>query len=61
MKGGTKMKHYLFYDDEIEENFLVGGTDEDDAYDTACWYFGAPELIREVSEAEAESSGLDEY
>ena len=55
------MKHYLFYDDEIEENFLVGGTDEDDAYDTACWYFGAPELIREVSEAEAESSGLDEY
>ena len=55
------MKHYLFADDEDCEEFLVGAADRDEAFDIARSYFGEPHLVCEVSEFEAENSGLDEY
>lgn len=55
------MKHYLFVDDQNEEHFLVGAADKDEAFDIACSYFEEFHLVGEVSEFEAENSGLDEY
>lgn len=55
------MNHYLFEDLQSGEYFLVGAADEDEAFDIAYSYFEEYELLREVSEFEAENSGLDEY
>ena len=55
------MKHYLFVDDESGEEFLVGAADKKGAFDIARSYFGEPNFVCEVSEFEAENSGLDEY
>lgn len=56
------MKHYLFYDEELEEEFLVGASTLDEAYDIARDYFCRPTYQEEIfTEWEAEASGLDEY
>ena len=55
------MKHYLFEDLQNGEYFLAGGADKDEAFAIACSYFEECQLLREVSEFEAENSGLDEY
>ena len=55
------MKHYLFVDDQTDEEFLVGAANEDKAFHIARAYFEEPRLICRVSEFEAENSGLDEY
>lgn len=55
------MKHYLFTDDQNEEDFLVGAADKDEAFAIACSYFEECHLVCEVSEMEAENSGLDEF
>ena len=55
------MKHYLFEDLQNGEFFLVGEKDKDAAFALACSYFEECQLLREVSEEEAENSGLDEY
>ena len=67
------MKHYLFVEETTGEEFIVGADNEDEAYDiafdvsfdiVAMWAPGEdPELTcyGEISEDEAEASGLDEY
>ena len=55
------MKHFLFYDDETGESFIVGETTKIDAVKTAKDFFEKPIYLREISEFEAEASGLDEY
>ena len=60
-KGDNQMKHYLFVDDQNDEEFLVGAANKDEAFDIACSYFEECHLVCEVSEFEAENSGLDEY
>lgn len=55
------MKHYLFEDHATGEEFIVGANSERDAMITANEYFEDPEYLFEMSEFEAESSGLDEY
>ena len=55
------MKHYLFVDDQTDEEFLVGAADKDEAFEIARSYFEEPRLVCKVSEFEAENSGLDEY
>lgn len=55
------MKHYLFYDDESGEEFIVGADDLNQAYAIAKDYFESPIYQLVMSEFEAEASGLDEY
>lgn len=55
------MKHYLCEDLQNGEYFLVGAANKDEAFDIACSYFEECKLYHEVSEYEAENSGLDEY
>lgn len=55
------MKHYLFEDHDTGEMFIVGAYDLGDAIEEAEVYFVDPYYIRELSEFEAEASGLDEY
>ena len=55
------MKHYLFCDNELCEDFIVGAYDEEEAYEIARSHFIDPEFIAEISEWEAENSGLDEW
>lgn len=55
------MRHYLFEDNDSGEQFIVGA----DSYIEACamaeGIFNEPEYLCELSEFEAENSGLDEY
>lgn len=53
--------HYLFVDLESGEEFIVGETNVDDATKVAREYFSSPVCQYEMSEFEAEMSGLDEY
>ena len=56
------MKHYLFYDEEYGEEFLVGAYDLTEAEHIANMYFEEPVFQDEIlTEYEAECSGLDEY
>lgn len=55
------MKHYLFEDLSTGEEFIVGSQSLSDAEIDASDYFTDPVFIREISEFEAEMSGLDEY
>lgn len=56
------MKHYLFIDDESGEEFLVGAYNIIEGVEIAKDNFGEDvRFICEVSEIEAEMSGLDEY
>ena len=55
------MKHYLFVDDVTGEDFIVGANYIDKAYGEALNWFVNPIFICELTEDEAEASGLDEY
>ena len=55
------MRHFLFEDYDSGENFIVGADDEIVAMDIAKGFFADPSFIDEISEEEAEASGLDEY
>lgn len=56
------MKHYLFYDEELGEEFLVGAYDLVEAERIADMYFEDPIFQDEIlTDCEAECSGLDEY
>lgn len=58
------MKHYLFVctagKNEGEE-FIVGADDIAEAKDLSEIYFGSARYICELTDYEAETSGLDEY
>lgn len=66
------MKHFLFYEEISGENFIICCDNLDDAYNLAVdiardimSYYNNDELsltfIDELTEAEAEASGYDEY
>ena len=55
------MWHYLFEDLESGEEFLVGEKTLGTAIAVAVAYFGAVNYICQLTEMEAEASGLDEY
>jgi hypothetical protein len=57
----TMTKHYLFEDLETGEEFIVGACDLDEAKAIAEENFEEPEFCYQLTEYEAESSGLDEY
>ena len=55
------MKHYLFEDLETGEEFIVGAYDLNEAKEIAADNFEKPKFQYQMSEFEAEASGLDEY
>lgn len=55
------MKHFLFTDYATGEEFIVGANDLEEAYELAKDYFIDPYYRCELTEMEAEMSGLDEY
>lgn len=55
------MNHYLFVDHTTGEEFLVGANSERDAMTIANEYFDDAEYLNDMTEFEAEASGLDEY
>lgn len=55
------MNHFLFCDEETGEEFIVGAKDWDEAKQIAKSYFAEPVAQYQMSEMEAEASGLDEY
>jgi hypothetical protein len=55
------MRHFVFEDYETGEMFIVGAETKEEAFEEAKLYFTDPNYICEVSEFEAEASGLDEY
>lgn len=55
------MKHYLFNDLESGEDFIVGADTIIEAFGIANDYFEEPKYICELTDFEAELSGLDEY
>ena len=55
------MKHYLFEDLESGEEFIVGAYDLSEAKEIAAGNFDKPKFQYQMSEFEAEASGLDEY
>lgn len=55
------MKHYFFYDEITGEEFIVGADNLFAAQEIATEYFEEPKFFYEMSEFEAEASGLDEY
>lgn len=55
------MRHYLFVDDVTGEDFIVGEYELEAAYIIARYEFERPVYICELTEDEAEASGLDEY
>ena len=55
------MRHYLFEDEATGEEFIVGEYSLEEAYIEAKLDFDEPHFICELSDVEAEISGLDEY
>ena len=55
------MKHYLFIDDESGEEFIVGADCVTSASELASEFFNEPRYLCQLTEMEAEASGLDEY
>ena len=56
-----EFKHYLFEDRETDECFIVGAFTIEEAWEIARDYFAIPSYCYEMTEFEAENSGLDEY
>jgi hypothetical protein len=54
-------RHFLFCDNESGEEFLVGACDREEAKKIASDNFSNPRFICEMTDFEAECSGLDEY
>ena len=55
------MRHYLFEDYDTGEEFIVGAGNLGEAMEEAKAYFADPSYICELTDDEAEASGLDEY
>lgn len=55
------MRHFLFYDYTTGEEFIVGADTFSEAEVIAGDCFDAPTYQYEMTEDEAEMSGLDEY
>lgn len=55
------MNHYLFRDKVTGEDFIVGAYYVHEAFDEALEWFDDPLFICELTDDEAENSGLDEY
>ena len=55
------MKNYLFYDEYTGEEFIVETDMKEKAYLCAYKYFKEPKFCGEISNWEAEMSGLDTY
>lgn len=55
------MKHYWFEDTESGEEFIVCADNKEEAREIAKEYFTKVKCFGEISEEEAEASGLDEY
>lgn len=55
------MRHFLFVDWESGEEFIVGADTLNEAQGIAKDYFEAPRFRCELTDDEAEMSGLDEY
>ena len=55
------MRHFLFEDYDTGEEFIVGADNLGEAIEEAKTYFADPSYICELTEDEAEASGLDEY
>ena len=55
------MRHFLFEDYYSGEQFIVGADSLEQATEEAKDLFADPSYICELSELEAEMSGLDEY
>ena len=55
------MRHYLFEDYDTGEEFIVGADCVTDASVIANEYFEEPHFVCQLTEMEAEASGLDEY
>ena len=55
------MRHFLFTDYATDEDFIVGANSLPEAIREASMWFGDPSYICELTEMEAEASGLDEY
>ena len=55
------MRHFLFFDDETGEQFIVGENTQTAAAETARESFDNPIYLDELSDFEAEACGLDEY
>ena len=55
------MKHYLFVDYDTGEEFIVGADNRGEAMAIAKDLFADPSFCDEISDDEAEASGLDEY
>lgn len=55
------MRHYLFEDLESGEEFIVGANNIYEARTIAKEYFTEPEYCYQMSDYEAEASGLDEF
>ena len=54
-------RHYLFEDLVCGEDFIVGACDLNEAKAIAAENFAEPKYLYQLSEFEAETSGLDEY
>lgn len=54
-------RHFLFEDQESGEYFIAGAPTFAEAYRIALDNFEDPTYCYEMSEMEAENSGLDEY
>lgn len=55
------MRHFLFEDYDTGEEFIVGADNLGEAMEEAKGYFTDPRFSCELTEFEAEASGLDEY
>lgn len=55
------IRHFLFTDYVTDEDFIVGANTLPEATLLASRWFGDPSYICELTEMEAEASGLDEY
>ena len=55
------MRHFLFTDYYTGEDFIVGADTLKEGWEMAKDYFADPAYICELTDEEAERSGLDEY
>lgn len=60
-KENKEMKNFYFVDNETGEDFIVEADTKHDAIHIAHVYFEEPQLLREISDYEAEMIGVDTY
>lgn len=54
-------RHWLFTDNDSGEDFIIGEPTIEEAWASARTWFADPSFICELSDDEAEMSGLDEF